>query len=32
LVFVEREIGYAQKAAKKRGDEKTESRKGPSRK
>ena len=32
LVFVEREIGYAQKAAKKRGAEKTESRKGPSRK
>jgi len=32
LVFMEREIGYAQKAAKKRTGEKTESRKGPSRK
>ncbi len=32
LVFMEREIGYAQKAAKKRTGENTESRKGPSRK
>lgn len=32
LVFVEREIGYAQKAAKKRSGENTESRKSPSRK
>jgi len=32
LVFMEREIGYAQKAAKKRGGEKAGSRKGPNRK
>jgi len=32
LVFVEREIGYAQRAAKKRAGERPEGRKGPNRK
>jgi len=32
LVFMEREIGYAQKAAKKRGGEKAEAHKAPNRK